>query len=355
MTNMSNLKNTKSLGLAIVLTLFFGPLGLFYASITGGLIMCLTPILLFALLIFSAVADSSFLLASSLVLLIVFAVSYWIICVIWAATAVSTHNNKINDAVRQAELLKKLKETKPTDTSSQNTTSVTRQNSIQETHSNSDRPSLQDWRKVNPHSSINDYYRIYGVPESSVNTTSYNDTTNQKEESSNNTLLYTVSAVAILLIVFVVFLYDKETKSLSFNKFSNAIGLSSDQKEIEKQLENVYFGLINGAYTAQSLSGTTPENLPFYNTDLSTLVIMGFAPLTMLTGTFSLEPKNIVVHKIYDNKADVSYDLLITNDGKETTEKISMTLKKIGGKWKLDGQKFLPLNEEKTAKKKKKK
>lgn len=345
---------TKSLGLAIVLTLFFGPLGLFYASITGGLIMCLTPVLLFALFIFGAVADSSFLLASSLVLLIVFAVSYWIICVIWAATAVSNHNNKVNDAIRQAELLKKLKETKPTDTSSQNT-SISRQTSIQETHSNSDRPSLQDWGKTNPHSSINDYYRIYGVPESSVNTTSYIDTTNQKEESSNNTLLYTVSAVAILLVIFVVFLYDKETKSLSFNKFSNTIGLSSDQKEIENQLENVYFGLINGAYTAQSLSGTTPENLPFYNTDLSTLVIMGFAPLTMLTGTFSIEPKNIVVHKIYDNKADVSYDLLVTNDGKETTEKISMTLKKIGGKWKLDGQKFLPLNEEKTAKKKKKK
>jgi hypothetical protein len=344
----------KSLGLAIVLTLFFGPLGLFYASITGGLIMCLTPVLLFALFIFGAVADSSFLLASSLVLLIVFAVSYWIICVIWAATAVSNHNNKVNDAIRQAELLKQLKETKPTDTSTQNT-NVTRQTSIQETQSNSDRPSLQDWKKANPYSSINDYYRIYGVPESSVNTTSYIDTTNQKVKSSNNTLLYIVSAVAILLVVFVVFLYDKETKSLSFNKFSNTIGLSSDQKEIENQLENVYFGLINGAYTAQSLSGTTPENLPFYNTDLSTLVIMGFAPLTMLTGTFSIEPKNIVVHKIYDNKADVSYDLLITNEGKETTEKTSMTLKKIGGKWKLDGQKFLPLNEEKTTKKRKKK
>lgn len=345
---------TKSLGLAIVLTLFFGPLGLFYASITGGLIMCLTPVLLFALFIFGAVADSSFLLASSLVLLIVFAVSYWIICVIWSATAVSNHNNKVNEAIRQAELLKQLKETKPTDRSTQNT-NVTRQTSIQETKSNSDRPSLQDWGKTNPHSSINDYYRIYGVPESSVNTTSYIDTTNQKEESSNNTLLYTVSAVAILLVVFVVFFYDKETKSLSFNKFSNAIGLSSDQKEIENQLENVYFGLINGAYTAQSLSGTTPENLPFYNTDLSTLVIMGFAPLTMLTGTFSIEPKNIVVHKIYDNKADVSYDLLITNEGKETTEKISMTLKKIGGKWKLDGQMFLPLNKEKTTKKRKRK
>jgi predicted membrane protein len=156
---------TKSLGLAIVLTLFFGPLGLFYASITGGLIMCLTPVLLFALFVFGAVADSSFLLASSLFLLIVFVLSYWIICVIWAATAVSNHNNKVNDAKRQAELLKQLKETNPTDTSTQNT-NFTRQTSNQKTQSNSDRPSIQDWRKANPYSSINDYYRIYGVPES---------------------------------------------------------------------------------------------------------------------------------------------------------------------------------------------
>jgi hypothetical protein len=345
---------TKSLGLAIVLTLFFGPLGLFYASITGGLIMCLTPVLLFALFIFGAVANSSFLLASSLVLLVVFAVSYWIICVIWAATAVSNHNNKVNDAIRQAELLKQLKETKPTDTSTQNT-NVTRQTSIQETQSNSDSPSLQDWRKANPYSSINDYYRIYGFPESSIKPTSYIDQTNQTKTTSNKTLLYTVGAVSVLLIIFVVLLYDKENKSFSLNNFSRTIGISNEDNEIENQIENVYFGLINGAYTAQSLNGTTPENLPFYNSDLSTLIVMGFAPLTMLTGSFSIEPKNIVIHKIYDNQANVSYDLVITNEGKETTEKINMTMKKIGGKWKLDGQKFLPLDEEKPSKKKKRK
>lgn len=294
-----------------------------------------------------------FLLASSFILLIVFAISYWIICVIWAATAVINHNNKVNEAIRQAELLKILKETKLTDTPIQNT-NETKQTSIQETKTNTDRPSLQDWKKTNPHGTINDYYRIYGVPKTSVKTTSYIDTTNQTEETSNKTLLYTVGA-AILLILFVVFLYDKETKSFSFTKFSNTIGLSNDQKDIENQIENVYFGLTNGVYTVQSLNATTPENLPFYNSDLSTLLVMGFAPLTMLTGTFSLEPKNIVVHKVIDNNAEVSYDLVITYNGEVTTEKIKMTVKKIGGKWKLDGQKFLPLNEEKKTKKTKKK
>jgi predicted membrane protein len=148
---------TKSLGLAIVLTLFLGPLGLFYASITGGLIMCLIPILLFALFLFGALADSSFILASSLILLIVFAVSYWIICVIWAATAVSNHNNKVVDNVRQAELLRKINESKLVDTSIQK--SITeRQVTVQETNSNADRPTLQDWIKANPNKGINDYY-----------------------------------------------------------------------------------------------------------------------------------------------------------------------------------------------------
>jgi hypothetical protein len=343
---MNTLKNTKSLGLAIVLTLFLGPLGLFYASITGGLIMCLTPITLFAVLIFGVVADSSFLFASSFVLLMVFAVSYWIICVIWAATAVSNHNNKVIDRARQSELLKKINETKSRELSTQRSVNV-KQTTVQENQSNLDRPTLQDWRKNNPYSSINDYYRDYGTPQSTVKSTKYIEPTNQNLTSSNNILLYTVGTITVLLIVFVVLFYEKETKTFSLNKLSNTIGLSNDQKEIENQIENVYFGLVNGAYTAQSLSGTTPEKLPFYNSDLSTLFVMGFAPLTMLTGTFSLEPKNIVIHKIYNNKAHVSYDLVITNDGKQTTEKISMTLKKIGGNWKLDGQKFLSFNKQK--------
>ena len=89
---------TKSLGWAIVLTLIFGPLGLFYASVSGGLIMTLTPLALFVLFLLGAVTQSSILLASSGILLVVFALSYWIICVIWAATSVSNYNNKvIND------------------------------------------------------------------------------------------------------------------------------------------------------------------------------------------------------------------------------------------------------------------
>ena len=37
-------KSPKSIGIAILLTILFGPLGLFYASVSGALIMLLAPI-----------------------------------------------------------------------------------------------------------------------------------------------------------------------------------------------------------------------------------------------------------------------------------------------------------------------
>jgi hypothetical protein len=67
----------KSVGTAIVLAFFFGPLGMLYSTVVGGLVMLLVnivivlPTLGFGLLI------------------------TWPICIIWAAMAASTHNSKI--------------------------------------------------------------------------------------------------------------------------------------------------------------------------------------------------------------------------------------------------------------------
>jgi len=154
------MENKKSLGLAVVLTLFFGPLGLFYATVSGGLIMCLAPFILFGILIFGAFADSTFLVASSFFLIMIFAISYWVICVIWAATAVSSHNSEVSEKEKQAELLRMINYSRPSDISL-NISYDSKRISDQELQLNSDRPSLQEWRKKNPKSSINDYYRIY--------------------------------------------------------------------------------------------------------------------------------------------------------------------------------------------------
>lgn len=66
--------NKKSMGLAIILALFFGPLGLLYSSVTGGIIMLVVSgIIAFFTLGFG--------------LLLTFP-----ICVIWAAIAVNDAN-----------------------------------------------------------------------------------------------------------------------------------------------------------------------------------------------------------------------------------------------------------------------
>ena len=68
---------TKSTGLAILLTVLFGPLGMFYSTIWGAIIMI--PI--------SAVVG---------ILTVGFGLFVtWPICVIWAAVATSSYNKKL--------------------------------------------------------------------------------------------------------------------------------------------------------------------------------------------------------------------------------------------------------------------
>lgn len=73
---------TKSMGMAIILTAIFGPLGMFYSTIVGGIIMFLVSI---GVLIFTAGLGFLF---------------TWPICIIWAAVAVKSHN----DAVRSGAI-----------------------------------------------------------------------------------------------------------------------------------------------------------------------------------------------------------------------------------------------------------
>jgi hypothetical protein len=74
------IREPKSMAVAVLLALFFGPLGLLYASVLGGLIM----------------------LGINLVILVIgtltFGIGYflfpitWLICVIWAIVAVQKDN-----------------------------------------------------------------------------------------------------------------------------------------------------------------------------------------------------------------------------------------------------------------------
>jgi hypothetical protein len=156
-------KSPKSLGIAIILTILFGPIGLFYASISGALIMILAPILVFALFLIGVLQENSTLMNLSAGLLLFFALTYWLICIIWAVISVNDYNREIeNENNRQFALWDGLygKDQK------QVVINVNRDSpkiSIQEQGSTvSSKPSLQEWVKSNPSKSINDYYVKYG-------------------------------------------------------------------------------------------------------------------------------------------------------------------------------------------------
>lgn len=107
-------KSPKSVGIAILLTFLFGPIGLFYATVTGGLIMTFTPIVLFVLAIVGLFQDNSLLLGWSLGLLIIFALTFWLINIIWAVISVSSYNAEIEEeAKRQYDLWNRHHEIAP--------------------------------------------------------------------------------------------------------------------------------------------------------------------------------------------------------------------------------------------------
>lgn len=70
-------KSPKSMGISIALTLFFGPLGMFYSTILGAIVMIIIDIIVGALTL-------------GLGLLVT-----WPIQVIWAAIATSMYNKKL--------------------------------------------------------------------------------------------------------------------------------------------------------------------------------------------------------------------------------------------------------------------
>ena len=226
---------TKSLGLAIVLTLLFGPLGLFYASVSGGLIMSLTPLALLILLFLGAVSQSSILLASSAILLGIFALSYWIICVIWAATSISNYNNQVINDARQEELSRILEENNRIN--NQIVPSIITKEIIKVSDDqNIDQPTIKAWQKQNPHRSINDYYQIYGVPQSPIITPTHTfDEAYFPDEKSNNSLLYITLAILIGMTVFILIFKDEQHIKSKFKSLFEKRISKEEEAQIKKR------------------------------------------------------------------------------------------------------------------------
>jgi hypothetical protein len=153
-------KSPKSVGVAILLTLLFGPVGLFYASIAGGLIMSITPAIIIGMAFIGVLQKSSLLMYWSLGLLVVFMVLYWLINIVWAVIGVLSYNQKIEEeSRRQLALWNIQNQSSPNHfvlNINQNTTDL--KNNNEESIKLSSKPALQDWLSSNPGKNINDYY-----------------------------------------------------------------------------------------------------------------------------------------------------------------------------------------------------
>ena len=73
----------KSVGLAFALAFFFGPLGLLYATVTGGLVMLAVNFVAFFFSFFLLGIPSLF---------------AWIGCIVWACVAADGHNKRLQAA-----------------------------------------------------------------------------------------------------------------------------------------------------------------------------------------------------------------------------------------------------------------
>ena len=80
---------------------------------------------------------------------------------------------------------------------------------------------------------------------------------------------------------------------------------------------------------------------------------MGFVPLyNMLGEKVSMEAKNIDVYEFKnDDTAEVKYELIVHDDNKIDSDAIYMEVRKIGGYWKLDGDKAFGSDQEQNEKK----
>ena len=86
-------QSTKSVGVAIILTIIFGPLGMFYSTIPGALIMIAVNVVVFLISVFTAGLG-----------FVLFFIT-WPVCVIWGAVAASSYNNKLIAGAQQRVML----------------------------------------------------------------------------------------------------------------------------------------------------------------------------------------------------------------------------------------------------------
>lgn len=323
-------KPLKSKGIAALLVFLFWPIGLFYATIFGGIIM-------------SFVIGPLVLLLCLTGLGIIFLPIYFLACLIWAILATNSYNRKLiaeaadsskssgkedyNDSIsiKFNEEKNREKSELYQDLYRINQLLITK--IISEENHNKQKENILNQLKL--------------IEDNETNNSPRNEIITLKQKSNKNVLYWIISFLLIIILFFL--LYDRKTNSIKFDRITSIFSThSKDKEEIKTQLEKAYFNVMNGTYTTQNISGLGSDGLPFYNTDVKALTVMGLAPFAQFFGSLKLEPNNIDVYEFNgnDNTAKVKYDVTVINERDTMTGHIDLLAKKIGGLWKFDAEKF---------------
>lgn len=98
---------TKSMVVAILLTLFLGPIGLFYASVTGAVLIILFPIVITIFAIGGEIQPDTW-----VALLMVWWAGQYPISIIWSIISVSEYNSNVRAVNKLIPYVKKVNRVK---------------------------------------------------------------------------------------------------------------------------------------------------------------------------------------------------------------------------------------------------
>ncbi len=161
MENYHVVKSTKSVGVGILLSLLLGPIGLFYSSVWGGIIMTFSPIVLLVIFFFGLSFESESLQIVSGVAFIVCWAFWWLICMIWSVIAIGQYNRRIMNRSNYSTSTYQVslnRESSPYLSNHTNQLAYRETNLLPKEIPNNDTPGIQEWLKANPNKGINDYY-----------------------------------------------------------------------------------------------------------------------------------------------------------------------------------------------------
>jgi len=193
------IKSPKSKGLAILLVFLLGPVGLFYASVRAGITMSLLPFVAGVAVVAFGLNGDAAIMIGALGFLVFFVAVYWIVCFVWAITAVQDYNKNLVVGAANYQGV-----------------NAVGSNPYFSLDGEQESPNqFRAWAKNVPYKSVNDFYkesRAQGVVLANSLRSSY-----LEEDSKVDFGLIALWVVCVLVLVSVLLMYSRDDQSFGFS------------------------------------------------------------------------------------------------------------------------------------------